>query len=398
MNMADKQMGTVKNWNPERGYGFLKTEGYDKDVFFPRRELPPDFQNELNINGFSFAYELIAAPDGRPQARGLQCMGGMPQMTPVPSAGMELVGQHASGQVKSFSAKGGYGFISMNPPASGDIFFAKRDLPMAIQESNLIGVRFEFDIGSSNDGRTQAKNLMCVDGSGFSFGSKGLGKGTASEGARLLGQIKEISQEGGVISCSTVAEDLVFTPNDLPAIWQQKVMMGDLAQVQKASVLFTLAVAQNRSFAKEVMIIPDAEEILVGEIIQFNPSAGYGFIKPRADSVFPQDVYFNMKDLARPMTEQEQLTGLINLPCRFNLRLTPDNRPQGRRVELVSSVGANAPVKTRFSYEPPPALQAGAVGVPEDYDPSRFAGAALLTQGEKRPREEQEESAAKRQA
>lgn len=31
-------------------------------------------------------------------------MGGMPQMTPVPSAGMELVGQHASGQVKSSSA------------------------------------------------------------------------------------------------------------------------------------------------------------------------------------------------------------------------------------------------------------------------------------------------------
>ena len=44
------------------------------------------------------------------------------------------------------------------------------------------------------------------------------------------------------------------------------------------------------------MLIPEAEEILVGEVVQFNPSAGYGFIRPAADSVFQQDVYFNIKE------------------------------------------------------------------------------------------------------
>lgn len=116
---------------------------------------------------------------------------------PAPSAGMEMLGQHATGQVKSFFAKRGYGFISMTPPASGDIFFAKRDLPIAIQETNLIGVKIEFDIGSSNDGRTQAKNLLCMDGDSSSFGMvgpKGSGKGDASDGSRLLGQIRDVNQ------------------------------------------------------------------------------------------------------------------------------------------------------------------------------------------------------------
>eukprot|EP00438_Fugacium_kawagutii_P023905 Skav222578 [mRNA] locus=scaffold1897:573:11562:- [translate_table: standard] len=54
---------------------------------------------------------------------------------------------------------------------------------------------------------------------------------------------------------------------------------------------------------------------------------------------------------------------------------------------------------SRFSYEPPAVLQPGAtVGVPEDYDPAKYAGAALLPQGEKRPAEHGEETAAKRQA
>lgn len=374
----------------------------EKDVFFPRRELPLDFQNEVNINGFSFAFELTSAPDGRPQAKSLQCMGGAATAAPPPpSAGMDQLGQHATGHVKSFSAKGGYGFITMLSPATGDIFFAKRDLPLQIQDTNLIGVHFEFDIGSSNDGRTQARNLLCMDPS--SGGPpKGAGKGDGMDGSRLMGQIREISQEGGIIICSTFPEELSFTPNDLPAVWQRKVMSGEVSQIQKASVLFTLA---QGSFAKEVMIIPDPEELLVGEVVQFNPSAGYGFIRPIAESVFQQDVYFNIKDLARPFTDQERM-GLIGLTCRFNLRLTPDNRPQGRRVEMVSNSGATPavvppPKSTRFSYEapsPPSVLQPGAVvGVPEDYDPAKYAGAALL-QGEKRPGEAVEESASKRQA
>lgn len=361
--------------------------------------MPLDFQDEANINGFSFAFELTTAPDGRPQARGLQCMGGAVAAPPPPSAGMDQLGQHATGQVKSFSAKGGYGFISMASPATGDIFFAKRDLPLAIQETNLIGVKFEFDIGSSNDGRTQAKNLVCMDASSSFASAAPGGKGNATDGSRLQGQIKEVNQDGGIIISST-PEELFFTPNDLPAAWQRKVMAGECSQLQKASVLFTLALAQGRSFAKEVMVIPDPEEVLLGEVVQFNPSAGYGFIKPIADSVFQQDVYFNIKDLARPFTDQERMSGLIGLTCRFTLRLTPDNRPQGRRVETVTSQSATAlATLSRFSFEPPPSvLQPGAsVGVPEDYDPAKYVGPALLPQGEKRTTEAEEESAAKRQ-
>ncbi|CAE7280377.1 nhaD, partial [Symbiodinium necroappetens] len=44
-------------------------------------------------------------------------------------------------------------------------------------EANLIGVQFEFDIGSSNDGRSQAKNLVCVDPGSGNFGAAGPGKG-----------------------------------------------------------------------------------------------------------------------------------------------------------------------------------------------------------------------------
>eukprot|EP00435_Cladocopium_sp_Y103_P046162 s1783_g13.t1 len=89
------------------------------------------------------------------------------------------------------------------------------------------------------------------------------------------------------------------------------------------------------------------------------------------------------------LTNTDRL-GLIGLTCRFTLRLTPDNRPQGRRVETVTSPSATAPpTLSRFSFEPPSSvLQPGAtVGVPEDYDPAKYVGPALLPQGEKRPAE-----------
>ncbi|CAJ1384631.1 unnamed protein product, partial [Effrenium voratum] len=158
----------------------------------------------------------------------------------------------------------------------------------------------------------------------------------ASEGARLQGTIKEIGQEGGLILCPSVPEEVVFTPKDLPLAIQHRVMSGD-ATLARSSVLFTLALAQGgRPFAKEVMIIPEPDTIMVGEVVQFNPSAGYGFVKPASDSIFQQDVYFNIKDLSRALTPEERATGLIGLACRFTLRLTPDNRPQGRKVEMIS--------------------------------------------------------------
>ncbi|CAE6944348.1 NHD1 [Symbiodinium natans] len=369
---GDRRVGVVKNWNHDRGFGFLRTEGQEKDTFFPRRELPPEFQGETALNGITFAYDVTAAADGRPQAKNLQFVGGAAQTIPTPSAGrgIEGFGTRCMGQVKSFSGKGGYGFISINTGA--DIFFAKRDLPVGMQEANLIGVQFEFDIGSSNDGRSQAKNLVCVDPGSANFGAvgpsgKGNGKGEPTEGSRLQGQIKEVSQDGGSIVCGVMAEEVPFTPTDLPANLQRQVLSGDTTRLQRATVLFTLAVGGGRAFAKEVMLIPEPDELIVGEVVQFNTSAGYGFIKPALDSVFQQDVYFNIKDLSRALSDEER-GGLNGQTCRFNLRLTPDNRPQARRVEMVGAAFGG----TRFSYDAPqvPAAPAGfaagnvAAGVP----------------------------------
>lgn len=376
----------MKNWNPDRGFGFLRTEGHEKDTFFPRRELPPEFQSESALNGITFAYDVSSAADGRPQARSLQFVGGAAQTIPIPSGpAIEGLGTRCIGQVKSFSGKGGYGFMSINTNGA-DIFFAKRDLPAGMQEANLIGVQFEFDIGSSNDGRSQAKNLVCVDPGSGNFGAagpgKGHGKGEPTDGSRLQGQIKEVNQDGGLIVCASMAEEVSFTPTDLPANLQRQVLSGDTSRLQRATVLFTLALGGARAFAKEVMIIPEPEEIIVGEVVQFNASAGYGFIKPTVDSVFQQDVYFNIKDLSRALSDEER-GGLTGQTCRFNLRLTPDNRPQARRVELVGA--AFAGTSSRFSYEPPQAaapagFSAGAggmaMGVPDDYDSSKFGGAA----------------------
>eukprot|EP00439_Symbiodinium_sp_Y106_P048615 s1006_g6.t1 len=190
-----------------------------------------------------------------------------------------------------------------------------------------------------------------------------------TDGSRLQGQIKEVHQDGGLIVY--VLKELSFTPTDLPANLQRQVLSGETSRLQRATVLFTLALGGARAFAKEVMIIPEPDEIIVGEVVQFNASAGYGFIKPTVDSVFQQD------DLSRALSDEER-GGLSGQTCRFNLRLTPDNRPQARRVELVGAAFGAA--STRFSYEPP--VQAAAapagfsaggmtMGVPEE-----FGGAA----------------------
>ncbi|CAE7741257.1 NHD1 [Symbiodinium pilosum] len=223
---GERRVGVIKNWNHERGFGFLRTEGLEKDTFFPRRELPPEFQGETALNGITFAYDVASATDGRPQARNLQFVGGAAQTIPTNSpVRVEGFGNRCVGQVKSFSGKGGYGFMSITATGA-DIFFAKRDLPAGMQEANLIGLQFEFDVGSSNDGRSQAKNLVCVDPSSTNFGAVGpSGKGHGKGLKLRKGILGVIARPGSQIQATAQISSKLPTVNTVE-FWARSRSLG----------------------------------------------------------------------------------------------------------------------------------------------------------------------------
>lgn len=58
--MADKQTGTVKWYDPEKGYGFIAPENGDKDLFVHRNDLGTTFITEND----KVEFEVKETPKG----------------------------------------------------------------------------------------------------------------------------------------------------------------------------------------------------------------------------------------------------------------------------------------------------------------------------------------------
>ena len=175
--------GTVKWFNPTKGFGFIEPEDGGGDVFVHISAVEQAGFSSLE-EGQKIRYELEAdRRTGKQSATGLEVLGGG---SPAPSArpprrdsfeprggggfggggGADRVSQgEASGMVKWFNATKGFGFIV--PDAGGeDLFVHMSALEQSglrsLEEGQTVTFEVEFD---KRKGKTSAVNLR-VTGQG----------------------------------------------------------------------------------------------------------------------------------------------------------------------------------------------------------------------------------------
>eukprot|EP00449_Zooxanthella_nutricula_P000720 CAMPEP_0198501788 /NCGR_PEP_ID=MMETSP1462-20131121/8913_1 /TAXON_ID=1333877 /ORGANISM="Brandtodinium nutriculum, Strain RCC3387" /LENGTH=205 /DNA_ID=CAMNT_0044230845 /DNA_START=101 /DNA_END=714 /DNA_ORIENTATION=- len=178
--------GAVKNFGPEKGFGFLESAVVEGDIYFQGRFLPPDMlaaqTNGIDLRGLPVAFELTHSADGKPQARNIVAIGGGIQAA-AQAAQAAGAGQHHQGEVKSFNEVKGFGFIECQT-IGVDVYFQKKDIPDHLQGQNIVGMTVDFHNKITPDGKTQAMNLVfsgtakpMAEGKFVAARNKGGGKG-----------------------------------------------------------------------------------------------------------------------------------------------------------------------------------------------------------------------------
>lgn len=192
MGEGDSYVGSVRRYNPNKGFGFLSVEGKPQDVYFKGEQLPPDLQEGGGIEGTKIRFTVHLAPDGKPQAQDMAVVGGPPQGMKRPIAGAGNLAMHGSaakrmrptpstvaapapafngggnqpggegercvGQVKSYSPVKGFGFIQCEG-LEKDVYFQKSGLPPANRDMDLQGFEIAFDLQFRPDGKPVGINL-----------------------------------------------------------------------------------------------------------------------------------------------------------------------------------------------------------------------------------------------
>lgn len=167
----NSMVGVVKMFNFRSGTGYLTVSGYAGDVVFNATD--PNI-----LVGGMVSFSPLSASDGRLWANNVSPIPSMGSMggpisvakRPLPStngAGAKKqrteisTGQYASGSVKNYNERKGFGFIACDGLAD-DIFFMRTWLPAEFREatgSDLTGTSVNFELLKTQDGKYRAQNI-----------------------------------------------------------------------------------------------------------------------------------------------------------------------------------------------------------------------------------------------
>ncbi len=157
--------GTVKFFNPQKGFGFIVRDDGGEDVFVHISAVEQAGLTDL-ADGQPLEFTLVDR-GGRISATNLKIEGEPLEVVRTPREGAaggggpqrQLTGEKAQGTVKFFNAMKGFGFISRDdgqPDAFVHISAVERAGLPTINE----GDRFEFDIEVDRRGKYAAVNLQ----------------------------------------------------------------------------------------------------------------------------------------------------------------------------------------------------------------------------------------------
>lgn len=176
--------GTVKSWQEAKGFGFMKVDGLDHDVYFARDRLPQSLRRVRKLMGTMMLFEMREMDNGKYQAHNMKIVSppgerkrqredrnddnspakrkamGTRSNVSQPSSRPTVVSKNQlayQGTVKSYNSKSGYGFIVADK-VDGDVIFFGNDCVKSSMTSKSFeqGNEVMFNLTTSNKGKPQA--------------------------------------------------------------------------------------------------------------------------------------------------------------------------------------------------------------------------------------------------
>ena len=150
--------GTVKWFNPVKGFGFIQPETGRDDVFVHISQV-----ERAGLDGLAEGQELqfnLVDRGGKVSAQDIQVVGDVIPVADKPAAPQrELTGERVTGTVKFFNGTKGFGFL-VRDDGQPDAFVHIS----AVERSGLGGLnegeRYEFDLEVDRRGKHSAVNLV----------------------------------------------------------------------------------------------------------------------------------------------------------------------------------------------------------------------------------------------
>mmetsp|Transcript_71548 Transcript_71548/g.220884 ORF Transcript_71548/g.220884 Transcript_71548/m.220884 type:complete len:649 (+) Transcript_71548:101-2047(+) len=142
--------GVVHSWNDPRGYGFITSDDLQRETFFGRSALAAELRDCARIfklQGKKVTFDLDVEKTGK-------------NSTFVASTVQLIIstGDQAVGTVKRYNPTKGFGFIS-SASLDEDPYFAKKDVPLTMQNAQLEGTLVSFVLELGQDGKSRAASL-----------------------------------------------------------------------------------------------------------------------------------------------------------------------------------------------------------------------------------------------
>lgn len=208
---GQRYCGTIKSFAPDKGFGFIECselfEVYGRDTWLHHAQLQGfqlgetvEFTMALNRQGNPQAVELAPPAQMGKKGKG-KSTGGKPQ--PIQrQLGQE--GQRYAGNIKSFSAEKGFGFIDC--PELFEVYGRDTWLHHAQVQHFQIGDLVRFTMALNKEGNPQALELTALTKMGMTASGKG---------ARVMGAWAAPTMSGKVMQPSKGKGNVqAFAPSD----------------------------------------------------------------------------------------------------------------------------------------------------------------------------------------
>lgn len=335
--------GTVKSFNPNKGWGFVECQELGQDVFLLKGEL----HGFAAQKGDQVSFTVSQSPKGL-QASNVKVITASP-------TGL----QSFFGEIKSFNPSKGFGFISS--PASEqifgkDVFVLKSEFPGGLVPQGA-QVMFKAKMEERGPVATDVQllgmaNLAMAQWSGGWQGSWGLGgvggwgslprsgwgAGTGpqqsqqswgmpswggwdaswgwkapSENEVFFGTLKQINAERGWGHISSEAMQRLYGKDIF--VLKSSLETANLQPGQ--SVSFTVSQGSKGPHAMNLVLFNEQATTALynGKVKSFNETKGWGFIEsPQAEQVFRSDVFLHKRELAgKPCAVGDQVQFMVDI-------------------------------------------------------------------------------------
>eukprot|EP00928_Gymnodinium_smaydae_P030910 TRINITY_DN2284_c0_g2_i3.p1 TRINITY_DN2284_c0_g2~~TRINITY_DN2284_c0_g2_i3.p1 ORF type:complete len:1209 (+),score=162.76 TRINITY_DN2284_c0_g2_i3:61-3687(+) len=350
---ADRCVGTVKNFFPDKGCGFIHCpetfEWYGKDVFVHETQIGSF------VVGDTVSFALHLNKDGNPQATDLKpaAAKGASKPTVIPNRPTSAAAGSSDrfvGSITSFNAEKGYGFIECPETFlwyGKDVYVNKSQVG-----SFANGDMVSFTVVLADDGKPQAVDLRSAAAQGANQSAPSATR-PMSEGAlgsdRCVGTVKNFFPEKacGFIHCPETFEwygkDVYVHESQIGSF-----VVGDIVsfalhlnkdgnpQATDVRAASAKAASQPAPSAKRPMSEAAASsDRCVGSIKNFFPDKACGFIQcPETFEWYGRDVYVHEHQLGR---------FAVGDTVSFTVILSKDGHPQADDLKPASAKAASQP-------------------------------------------------------